>query len=724
MRQVIYLPLFLLSLFSQMMYSQGEEIFDDSYVHELRVTFEESDYWEGLTSDYQQNWPDVPYRMAAVTLDGVQIDSIGIRQKGFSSHFSIEGLKKSMKIDFNHFVKGQTYDGLKKINFNNGVGDPAMQRDKLSYDLMNRMGVPAPRTAYANVYLNDVYWGIYVMVEQVDRTFINQHAGSSNGNLFKNIGNSDLDWKGADSSAYQQIFELKTDNNGRAWTDFVHLMDVINNATSSEFEEAIVNVFDVERYLQVLVVDVATSNWDSYLQHGRNFYMYQDGETGKFEWIPWDYNFAMGGTFGPGGFGGGGPGGGNQDTIANPDQCATILDGSCPYPSTDSIFIEVINLDNFCCNDAWDDLCQQRYDALLDDTGGGDTTIISDVQLFPVDMSSSDKVLINRLMDVPTFRDRYYELFCGFLEIDFTSDRILPLIDQNGDLLREHIEADPNYIWTVSHFESDLENGSAEIVGLKQFVRSQSAALDADLEILFDCESIPTIAEMEVVINEFMADNDSLSGITDPAGQREDWIELYNNTNDDIDLTGAFLSDDRDNIEKWQFPIGTTIKAGAFLIIWADEDGGQQDLHANFKIAKGGETLILSDNGVVVDSLSFGEQESNMTYSRVPNGTGDFEIKAPTFGYDNESSAVKDELVAAIKIYPNPAHGSINITIEGSISATHRVTLTNSIGIQVKNTSIAGETATIDISDVVAGMYFCTIYSEDGKLTTRRISVL
>lgn len=57
-----------------------------------------------------------------------------------------------------------------------------------------------------------------------------------------------------------------------------------------------------------------------------------------------------------------------------------------------------------------------------------------------------------------------------------------------------------------------------------------------------------------LVINEFMASNDSLSGIVDPNGQTEDWIEFYNNGNSTLNLEGFFLSDKPDNPQKWSFP--------------------------------------------------------------------------------------------------------------------------------------------------------------------------
>ena len=163
----------------------------------------------------------------------------------------------------------------------------------------------------------------------------------------------------------------------------------------------------------------------------------------------------------------------------------------------------------------------------------------------------------------------------------------------------------------------------------------------------------------EIVINEFVAANDSTSTITDDNGQYEDWIELYNNTNQAIDLTGVFLSNNKTNLKEWRFPNGTSIAANGYLIIWADEDLNQEGLHANFKLAKSGDELrLVNTDESIIDSLTFPEQKTNIGYARMPNGTGAFAFKTTTFNANNDdgTTSTDQELLAANnwKIYPNP----------------------------------------------------------------------
>jgi hypothetical protein len=119
-----------------------------------------------------------------------------------------------------------------------------------------------------------------------------------------------------------------------------------------------------------------------------------------------------------------------------------------------------------------------------------------------------------------------------------------------------------------------------------------------------------------VRLNELMASN--LDSVADPQGEFDDWIELHNTGEDVVDLSGYALSDDEGNLRKWEFPKGTTIAPGGYLLVWADEDGKKKKgLHANFKLAKGGETVVLSNpHGDVIDFMAFGSLEEGEAYAR------------------------------------------------------------------------------------------------------------
>ncbi|MEZ5357743.1 MAG: lamin tail domain-containing protein [Candidatus Zixiibacteriota bacterium] len=148
-----------------------------------------------------------------------------------------------------------------------------------------------------------------------------------------------------------------------------------------------------------------------------------------------------------------------------------------------------------------------------------------------------------------------------------------------------------------------------------------------------NCSSVPT----GVVINEFQADNDATA--MDQDNEYDDWIELYNPTGAAVSLYGFYLSDDSTTPTKWSFP-DTSIGAGEYLIIWADEDLTQTGLHADFKLGASGEEIIFSNPLLLVeDYVVFGEQTTDLSTGRCPNGSGDFIEMSPTHGVENDCSS-------------------------------------------------------------------------------------
>jgi hypothetical protein len=310
-------------LFSQM---PGDTLFDISVLHEIRINFNEPDYWNILLENYngnvikshEQNFDpqkdprsmyeqlnnlvkaaedDVPYLEASITVDGTAIDPVGVRLKGYSSFFYANEFKKSFKIDFNEYNDTLNYFGINKINLNNGVGDPSFQRDVICYDLLKKAGIAVPRTAYAKLYLNDVYWGLYLLVEQVDKSFLKEHFASDEGNLYKAVGWTNLEYISDRFADYSESIRLRTNEDISDGSDYVNLVKSINFLNGEDFNDSIQKLFYVDYFLKILAVDVITKNWDSYMQHGRNLYLYHEPVSDLFYWIPWDYNLSLDGQF-------------------------------------------------------------------------------------------------------------------------------------------------------------------------------------------------------------------------------------------------------------------------------------------------------------------------------------------------------------------------------------------------------------------------------------------
>jgi hypothetical protein len=273
--------------------------------------------------------------------------------------------------------------------------------------------------------------------------------------------------------------------------------------------------------------------------------------------------------------------------------------------------------------------------------------------------STTNRPLVAKIFNDPTLRQEYLQAFCHLFSEHFSSERLVPQLEALAALVRPHVQADPRKMYTNAQFETNLTTditvGGHRKPGLVAFIAAREANVAAQLDALgIACEHV--VAAGEVVINEFAADN---TQILDPAGEAEDWLELYNNTAQDLALDGLHLSDDPTTPAKWTVPPGTTIPAHGFLIVWADDDAGQDGLHANFKLSAGGESVVLSDaQGVVLESFTFGAQTVNFTMARVPNGTGEFVQGAPTFGAANglqPGHVVINEFAASNTVILDPA---------------------------------------------------------------------
>jgi len=298
MKKNIFVFFFIISFFKVSAQS-GLSMFDNSIVHNIQMYTSVPYFWDTMTARYNASidfmgtggslGDNDPILFDSIIIDGTKIDSCGVKQKGYFSNWGADtSLKKPLKIEFNGFVSGRRYDGLKDLNLANAFQDPTMMHDHVSYKIFRDFGIPASRTSYANVYINNALWSLYVLVEQVGPKFLDEHFGDNNGNLYKVI-ESDLKYLGTNDSLYRLEFEKKTNSSVDDWSDLKNLTFKINTTAADSINKYI----NLDNFLKTLAVDVSLNNWDSYFEHGRNFYLYNDTITKKFQWIPWDYNLAF-----------------------------------------------------------------------------------------------------------------------------------------------------------------------------------------------------------------------------------------------------------------------------------------------------------------------------------------------------------------------------------------------------------------------------------------------
>lgn len=253
------------------------------------------------------------YVHGGVEVDGTAFKDAGIRFKGNASYMSSQrGLKRPFRIALNKYEKNAHFNGVTTLILNNNIMDPAMMRETIAYPLFRSAGLPASRTGYAKVFLTVAgkyereYLGLYTLVEFVDEAFLHQHFGNSEGLLLKPEGmQGGVQYLGENWDRYKERYDAKTGDKGeqgrKGRQHLIQFANLVNNGTDEEFRQKINEYLDVDAFLRFLAVNVLTSNLDSILAMGHNYYIYLNPNTNKFVFFSWDLDlsfagFPMGGS--------------------------------------------------------------------------------------------------------------------------------------------------------------------------------------------------------------------------------------------------------------------------------------------------------------------------------------------------------------------------------------------------------------------------------------------
>ena len=278
--------------------SNGNNVFSTDSIHEVRLIFSQPHYWDTLVARYDKEHSEYDHYeddsakplLASVKIDGEKADSVGVKLKSNLS-YSIPTNKKPMKIYFNSFVKGRTFDGLYRLNLSNEFPDPSMLRNTVAYKIFRDAGVMASRTSFARVYINNKYIGLYVMIEQVDKAFFARHFKYSGGELIKALAGY-LYWFENDTMSFRTNYEIKAKNTPQTWSRLIAFAKKINTTPSNDFYDSLTTTFNIDSYITVFAADIVFNNWDSYF-YGQNYYIYRDSAESKYYYLPWDYNVSL-----------------------------------------------------------------------------------------------------------------------------------------------------------------------------------------------------------------------------------------------------------------------------------------------------------------------------------------------------------------------------------------------------------------------------------------------
>jgi hypothetical protein len=255
---------------------------------------------------------------------------------------------------------------------------------------------------------------------------------------------------------------------------------------------------------------------------------------------------------------------------------------------------------------------------------------------------------------------------------------------------------------------------------------------------IFEFKEFRVVEEVEgqpVIINELLALNESIN--FDENGEYDDWVEIHNQTDEVIDLTGFFLTDREDNLLKWQFPeSGAIIEPNGYMVIWCDEDQEQGPLHTNFKLSSSGEFigLVSPDGETLLDSIFFPQQNQDISYGRSSQDQVQWEYLTPTPGSSNSGLELIQEIIVEDfhldAIYPNPFNSNINLSLHIHDPSTNfRIDIISLTGQIVSTKSFESHSSgnmnvSINLTNQFASGCYLMRISSSNRIVTRKVLYL
>lgn len=250
----------------------------------------------------EQSGSGYPKVSAALRFEGRDWGEITVRYKGNSSYRGARStLKRSLKLEFNAPDKSHRFFGMSTLNLNNNAFDSSQMRESLAYDVFRRAGVPAPRTAYAELYVTvpgqyqHEYVGLFTIVEQIDQRFFEERWGHKVGVLVKPEGLHGMPDLGDNWSSYISAYASKTPARPRDATRLIAFIQFVAHADDGDFGRHLDDYMDVDEFLRFLAAEVVLANTDSPLAMNHNYWLTVHPRTHRVMWLPWDMNMAFGG---------------------------------------------------------------------------------------------------------------------------------------------------------------------------------------------------------------------------------------------------------------------------------------------------------------------------------------------------------------------------------------------------------------------------------------------
>lgn len=463
--------------------SYESELFDTDVIMTVNILMDEDDWQEMLDNALAEE-----YYACDVEINGQTFYQVGIRTKGNTSLSSVVNDpttdRYSLKLEFDHYVDGQTCFGLDKLILNNNYADATNMKEALCYDMFQFLDTDASLYNYAEISVNGEYRGVYLALEAVEDSFLLRNYGTEKGALYKpegmemgigrqdggrrpdadsqnkdfpdndgsrpdfgdapDLGNmpdfgnmfgsggsggADLNYTNDDLDSYSTIWDGEVTDTRKA--DHKRVVKALKNISEGTNLETYMDIDNLLKYMAVHVFSVNMDSLSGNMAH--NYYLYES--NGQLNLIPWDYNLAFGGM------------GANGDRSQN---------------------------NNHDTGDRFADDAGAG-DRLADDAGAGSTDDATSVVNSAIDDAFSGTEFFDTLMDNETYRAQYYSYLNQLVQEYVYGDGFETFYNRTRNLIDTLVETDPTAFYTYEEYQTAADT-------LYQIVKLRAQSIEGQLD--------------------------------------------------------------------------------------------------------------------------------------------------------------------------------------------------------------------------------------------------
>jgi len=654
-------------------------LYHEGTLRTLFITTKDDEWKEEMEAFYRTDVA-VP---ADLIVDGKLYKDVGLKYRGNSSYFSVSpDLKRSINLYIDHKNDGQKLLGYKTLNLLNSNSDPTFMREVI-YSHVARGYIPAFKGNFIKVVINGESWGIYSNIQQYNKDFLEDNFNTRGGVRWKigagGGGRGNLRYPGDKKEDYAG-FQLRTDGADDAWTELRQFTKLLDETPLDQLEEKLSDRFNLDGALWSLALECVFQD-EGYFTRGSDYNLYLDPD-GRFQLLQHDGNEVMNIPGGPGMPSGlNGP---KLEPFYNADnEDRPLMHKLFQVPQIKARYRHHLKT----ITEEWIDWGKigplvAGYSELISDEIEKDVRKHSSFDAFRKGQVETGSDGRRTKLGLKPFTIGRREFLLNHPDVKLPAPNIESVNEIDGAKSNETIrvvakttgdtKAETVILWhadgfnepyqqVIMHDDGKHDDGKADdgefganipaqLAGKK--VRYYVEARSGGEEMTSDfypsrAEAKPLTFRVKAAkadesalrINEVVAENKAT--IKDPQGDFDDYIEIVNTSDAEVDLAGKFLTDNKKNPRKWKFPKGTKIEANGRLVIWADENGKAKDgLHANFKLAKSGETIQLVDSdasgNLILDEVKFAKLETDQALRRLPDGKGEPAVGKPSPGKANE----------------------------------------------------------------------------------------